>query len=166
MSKRRYYGDTVADGTERKGFGYYAKRLLTSSCVIYTIAVMFLAMVISLTNTGEDEGVVFFFDLVMLYPLSFLIACANMFFANKKYNFWLRLFSHALIIFTGFALYLLTVKQYEINSIGMLTPAFVVIYAVIMAVVLVLRNMKRRNEKDNEEYTDVYANVKNNIRAN
>lgn len=158
MSKRRYYGDTTAN--ENKGFLACATKMLLSSCVIYTVIVLFIALVISAMNTGEDEGAVFFVDLVFLYPFSLVIAGANMIFANKKLNFWLRLFSHVAIIFAGFALYLTLVKQYEINSLVVLTPVFAVVYAFVMIVVLALRNIKKKQERDNVEYSDVYAKVK------
>ena len=85
--------------------------------------------------------------------------CANALFANKNINIWVRLLSHAAIVFGGFALYLVIVKQYAVNSIVALTPAFAVVYALIMTVVLILRNIKNKNERDDSEYTAVYANI-------
>jgi len=167
MSEKRYHGskDSTAPKSEGNGFWWYTKKLLLNACVIYTVIVLFLAVIISALSTGADEGAVFYSDLILIYPLSFLIACANMFFANERFNFWLRLISHMLIIFAGFSLYMLTVKQYEINSIVMLTPVFVFVYALVMTVMLVARNIRKAHERDNAEYTDVYANVKNNVRG-
>lgn len=167
MSKRKYYGDpAVNNNNSEKGVGYCLWCLFKNSCVIYTTAVLLLALLISAVATGEDEGIVFFFDLVMLYPLAFVIACANMLlFKNKTMNFWARFALHALIILSATAVYLLTVKQYEMNSIVTLMPAFIVMYAIFMAVVLWIRHLKKKHEKENGDYSDVYANVKSNIRG-
>ena len=122
--------------------------------------VLFLAIVISLMNTGKDEGgVLFYRDLICLYPLSLLIASANCILSNKKINFWLRLLIHVVLVIGGFGLYLLTVKQYDINSIVTLTPFFIIIYAVIMLGVLVVHSIKSKKERDNSEYYAVYENI-------
>ena len=159
MSRKKYYGTKEAD-SEKKDFFYYSKTIFNGSCVIYTVVVLFLAAVISLMNTGEDEGgVLFFRDLICLYPLSLLIASANCLLSNKKINFWLRLLVHIVLVIGGFGLYLLTVKQYDINSIVTLTPFFMIIYAVIMLAVLVIHNIKNQKERDNSEYYAVYENI-------
>lgn len=167
MSKRKYYGETATNqNSSEKGVGYCLWCLFKSSCVIYTVAVLLLALLVSAIATGEDEGIVFFFDLVMLYPLAFVIACANMLlFKNKTMNFWARFALHALIVLSSAVIYLLTVKQYEMNSIVTLMPAFIVMYVIFMAVVLWLRHLKKKHEKENADYADVYANVKSNIRG-
>lgn len=155
MSRKKYYGSV-----EKKDKMFYVKRIFTGSAIIYTVVVLFLGIVISATNNGENEGAVFYSDLIFLYPLSLLISAANAVFSNTKINFWLRLVLHVSMVFGGFSLYLLTVKQYEINSIVVLTPVFAVIYALIMAVVLVLRHIKNKNEKEDSEYVGVYKGTK------
>ena len=158
MSRKRYYG-SADEFAEKKDAVYYLKHVFIGSCVVYTVFVLFLSVIITMINTGENEGVVFFRDIAFLYPLSLVIACANALFANKNINIWVRLLSHAAIVFGGFALYLVIVKQYAVNSIVALTPAFAVVYALIMTVVLILRNIKNKNERDDSEYTAVYANI-------
>lgn len=162
MSVKRYCDDVNSESSFNgsAGFLYNAKKLFLNACVIYTVIVIFLAVVISAMNSGKDEGVVFFIDLICLYPLSVLISGANMIFANKKLNIWIRLILHVSIIFAGFAVYMGAIKQYEINSLVMLTPVFAVVYALIMCVVLILRSMKKKQERDNIEYSDVYAKVR------
>ena len=144
----------------KKDFFYYTKKILSGSCVIYTVMVLFLSIVISLMNTGADEGgVLFYRDLVCLYPLSLLISSANCLLSNRKLNFYLRLVLHVVLVIGGFALYLLTVKQYDINSIVTLTPFFVIIYAVVMLCVWSIYGIRKRKDRDNGEYYAVYDKV-------
>ena len=154
--------DTNTDArsvTEKKGAAYTVKRVFIDSCVCYTVLVFLLSLIVSLI---DNSMVIFVTDFVWLYAFSLLIGVANLILRYKPLALWIRVLLHAVTIFSGFAVYIVLVKQNDASSVAFLSIPFVVAYALIMLGVLVVTSLISKNDRERKsEYKSIYTNVNN-----
>jgi hypothetical protein len=83
-------------------------------------------------------------------------------FSHKPLSLFVRVILHVITIFSGFALYLVLVKQNDASSVALLSIPFAVAYAIIMLIVLAVNSLIKKNNRENKsEYKSVYSNVNN-----
>ena len=111
------------------------KQIFVDSCIAYTFFVFTLSLIVSIVNGSMT---IFVTDFVWLYAFALLIGCANMILRYKPLSLFVRVILHVITIFSGFALYLVLVKQNDASSVAFLSIPFIAAYAVIMIGVLVV----------------------------
>ena len=147
----------VCDTDKKRGAAYTVKRIFIDSCVCYTVLVFLLSLIVSLM---DNSMTIFVTDFVWLYPFTLLIGLANAILRYKPLAMWIRVILHAVTIYSGFAVYIVLVKQNDASSVGYLSIPFAVAYALVMLGVLVVTSLISKNERENKsEYKNVYSKV-------
>ena len=149
----------VLENAERKSTIGTLKRVFIDSCVCYTILVFLLSLIVSLLN---NTMVIVVTDFVWLYAFSLLIALANLILRYKPLAMGIRVVLHMVTIFSGFAVYIVLVKQNDASSVAFLSIPFIAVYALVMLGVLVVNSLFKKNERENKsEYKSIYTNANN-----
>ncbi len=161
--KKQTNAPTSSHIEQKKGFGYYFKRIFIDSCIYYTIMVLLFMFIDTILVKGNGEYGINSKDFLGLYPFAFLIGCANLLFGNKKIKLWLRITLHATFVIGGFVLYLLTIKGNNLSSITAISGLLVIIYIMVMATVVTVLALKAKKERENDpEYKKMYENITEN----
>ncbi len=128
------------------------KRVITSTCIIFTLITAVYMLILQFMNVGEDYAAVEAHRVLLFFLFSLLASIANAIRAIKKLNGALRWICHYAIIAFGFyTCFMLPVDMrpsFMITGIVIFTVGYLIVYGARA----VLLSRFRRKSEDTAEY--------------
>lgn len=138
----------------------FIKRLLTDSCVLFSLIMLGYALVASIMHVTEDEVLLDAARVLLFYVFSLVFSSANSLRTIKALHKAVALFLHFVItVFAFYACFLLPIGMTS-NSIFIGVAVYTVAYVLISAVIALFRSRFRANAEVNEDYTPQFTRSK------
>ena len=138
-------------------FKSFTKKLLTTSCVYFTIVMLFYIIITALVNVSEDSLILLEAGrTVLFFVFAVLLSLANNLFSLKNLSATIRVILHYLIC--AFAFYACFMLPVNMSASGILVGLviFSVLYFAILGTITAFKAKYHRNTEKAQAYEQQY----------
>ena len=136
------------------------KKLLTSTCIVFTVLTMVYMLLLQITNIEDTDAAVQAGRVLLFFVFSLMLSIANTAFSIEKLHLALRYIIHYAITVFGFWTCICLPLNNRFSTTLVAIVAFSIIYAITMLLISIFGRRMKKNKKNEIKYEKQFSNKK------
>ena len=133
------------------------KKLLVSTCVIFTVLTAIYMLILQIMNTAEISAAVESGRVLLFFVFSFLMACANTLLSIEKIHGAIRYMSHYILCTLGFWICFCIPNNMQASQILVGIVFFTLGYAIVMPLIAFFRRRLTKSKTPPQKYEKQFS---------